>query len=284
MKPLSKLEHSYAKSTEFNSDDFAFIAQLAKRQFGLCLSDNKMPLVKSRISKRMRELGITEFQDYRSYLENRGNRAEETNLLSVLTTNVTSFFRENHHFDHLVEAAKNALKKTKTPTQSVRIWSAACSTGQEIYSAGMCVADACSEADFKRFEFYATDIDPQVIRAAKRGLFSVSEIDSIPRGLARKYTEKVSDSEFRIRSDLVSKINFSEFNLVKQVPNHAPYDFIFCRNAAIYFDQHTQAKLWKTLSGSLRESGVLYIGHSERVHGEANESLSSCGITTFVRR
>lgn len=267
----------------FTEDDFSFIAQLAKRKFGLNLSETKMPLVHSRVSRRMRELNLSEFSAYRRLLENEKGTQEEKNLLSVLTTNVTSFFRENHHFDHLGPAIAERVKQNAASARPIRIWSAACSTGQEAYSIAMIVASVCSPDQFKRIELIASDIDPLVVETARQGIYPMSELKSIPTALARLYTTQISGSEFQIAKSLTEQIEFKQINLIDRFPAHASYDFVFCRNVAIYFAQDTQAKVWNSFANALRPGGILYIGHSERIHGEAAGKLKNCGITIYSR-
>ena len=267
----------------FTKDDFSFIAQLAKRKFGLNLSETKMPLVHSRVSRRMKELNLSEFSAYRSMLENEKGTHEETKLLSVLTTNVTSFFRESHHFDHIKKVVSEDLKKDPGSRQPIRVWSAASSTGQEPYSIAMTLASICTEQQFKRVEIVASDIDPMVLEVARRGIYSSSELKSIPSSLSKLYTKRISASEFQIAQNLVTKIQFRKINLIDRFPNDLRCDFIFCRNVAIYFDQMTQASVWNSFANTLQKGGMLYIGHSERIHGEAANKLRNCGITIYNR-
>lgn len=276
-------DHRNGQRPDFTKEDFAFVARLAKTKFGLNLSESKMPLVQSRISKRMRELNIHDFRSYRSILSQSTNQDEEEKLLSVLTTNVTNFFREKHHFDHM---KKSLLEKSRSKSEyasPVRIWSAASSTGQEIVSAAMIAADTCVDDHFSKFEFFASDIDPVVIKRARLGVYSVAETKDIPRKYMDRFTQKVSETTFQINPHIMSKIQFKVLNLISNFSKPSTFDYIFCRNAAIYFDEETQVGLWTRLSDSLKSGGILYIGHSERIHGPATKKLRSQGITAYEK-
>jgi len=283
MKLANNIQPRQGHTTEFSKEDFAFIADLAKRKFGLNLSEAKLPLVHSRISKRMRELGVTEFEDYRQILKSGKNASEETKLLSVLTTNVTSFFRENHHFEHMHSILRERLKENSALNQPIRVWSAACSTGQEVYSIIMTLEDVLSKEQMNRVEIFASDIDPLVVERAKAGRYQASELSSVPAKYSRRFVRLEGSNEFQIDHHMISRVNFEIVNLVQPFPIGRSFDFVFCRNAAIYFDQETQASLWTKFANVVRSGGFLYIGHSERIHGEAASRLKSQGITVYTR-
>ncbi|MEM9909923.1 MAG: protein-glutamate O-methyltransferase CheR [Pseudomonadota bacterium] len=283
MNEISKINASTSNSISFSAKDFEYVSKLAKKKFGLNLSETKMPLVQSRISKRMRELKISDFACYRQLLESRINRNEETKLLSVLTTNVTSFFRENHHFDYMKEDIRLRIDQRGHLESPIRIWSAACSSGQEVYSITMSLAEVCSQHKFVRFQVLASDIDPLMVESAKMAKYSLEQLNCIPSNLSDRYTQRVDANVFKVDQRLVEKVEFKTINLIQLQKKTDFYDYIFCRNAAIYFDQETQSSLWDNLADALRVGGQLYIGHSERIHGRAKEKLQNCGITAYRR-
>ena len=283
MRQSLDVQSAGTHGSRLTPEEFSFISDLAKREFGLNLTPAKMPLVHSRISKRMRELGLTEFGAYRRMLEARDSAEEETKLLTALTTNVTSFFRENHHFEHLKRVAPQLLANAKRSRSKLRVWSAACSTGQEPFSVAMSLAAVCTDTQFHDVEIVGSDIDPNVIEVARSATYPNSELASIPKGVADRFTQEASNDRFQIRNEVRRKVSFGTANLVKASGSMQMFDFIFCRNAAIYFDQETQAHLWEKLARSLKPGGYLYIGHSERIHGKAANMLQNSGVTIYTR-
>jgi chemotaxis protein methyltransferase CheR len=180
--------HSTIRSdSSLSTEDFQFIADYAKLNFGLNLTDAKRPLVHSRLSRRLRELGLRNFNEYRGLLNGPKASIEQTSLLSALTTNVTGFFRENHHFDTLRKDVLPPLLDRAKAGGKVRILSAGCSTGQEPYSIAMTILDVAPDAQRWDVKVIATDIDPAVVETAKAGLYSKNEILKLPSGFSSRF-------------------------------------------------------------------------------------------------
>lgn len=270
---------AFTRDIPFSDADFRAIARLAQERFGLSLAESKKPLVYSRLSRRLKSRQVGNFTDYLALLERSEEEAERLELISALTTNVTSFFREKHHFDALAEG----LAQRVTAGQRVRIWSAGCSSGQEPYSIAMTVLDTVPEAARADLRILATDIDPKIVRKARDGVYSAEDVAGIPAPMRGKWI-KATDATgktYEVTRALKDLITFNELNLVVDWPFRGPFDAIFCRNVAIYFDQETQRRLWQRFSAMLNPDGLLFIGHSERVTGPALQTLTAFGITSY---
>ncbi|GGB27594.1 CheR family methyltransferase [Allosediminivita pacifica] len=270
-----------SEAAGFSDAEFRQLAALARSEFGLSLAESKKPLVFSRLSKRLKARNVDGFSAYLKLLTQPGEDAEKLELISALTTNVTSFFRESHHFHTLREELMPELSKTARAGGRVRLWSSACSSGQEAYSIAMTVLDCLPEASKLNVRILATDIDPAIVRRAREGRYHADELAGIPEGFRRKWTRASGPDHFEMIEEAKDLITFGELNLISPWPFHGPFDAIFCRNVAIYFDQETQQGLWKALTEKLRQEGILFIGHSERVSGPAAGILSTAGVTSY---
>jgi chemotaxis protein methyltransferase CheR len=235
---------------------------LVKAESGIDLAESKATLVYSRLAKRLRALGIPTFSDYCDAV--RDDAAERSSMIAALTTNVTRFFREQHHFEHLRKTILEPLADAARRGNRVRLWSAACSTGQEPYSMALTVLSAIPEAAQLDVRILATDLNPHVVAHGMKGLYQKED-----RG-ARKISDEVR-----------SLVSFRELNLMGSWPFKGPFDAIFCRNVVIYFDRDTQNMIWQRLTRLLADKGALYIGHSERVSGPASAMLTADGITSY---
>ncbi|HBM61025.1 MAG TPA: chemotaxis protein [Citreicella sp.] len=278
---LSPLEAGPREFT-FTDDDFRNLAKLARAEFGLSLADSKKPLVYSRLARRLRARNVASFRDYMTLLAAEAEGEERLELVSALTTNVTSFFREKHHFDSL----QSELLPQFSQQRRVRIWSAGCSSGQEAFSTAMTLLAAFPDAARRDMRILATDIDPAIVRKARAARYPLEERAAIPAALQSRWTvsRETDPGFFEMAPDVKALVTFGELNLVEPWPFRGPFDAIFCRNVAIYFDQETQQTLWANLARMLREGGLLFIGHSERVSGPATSDLATAGVTTYRKR
>jgi len=269
----------------FTDADFQKIAGIANARYGLFLQPSKKALVYSRLSKRLRALTLPSFDAYCDVLSRDENKDEEAHFLSALTTNVTHFFREMHHFTFLKDVlAPQLLKKAQTGG-AVRLWSSACSAGQEAYC--MAASLLAGAPEIARFDVkvLATDIDPQIVSKARMATYPEDQREAIPDEWRALMIAPKSDGKgFAINDDVRRLISFAELNLIAEWPMRRPFDVIFCRNAAIYFDKTTQARLWQRFSDALDVDGHLMIGHSERLNGPAQSEFRSVGITTYAKQ
>ena len=264
---------------KFQPADFRAIAALLREEAGISLPEGKAPLVYGRLVKRVRTLNLTSFAEYVAILQRPDAVEERRCMLTALTTNVTRFFREPHHFDHLRKQVLQPLAQTDK-VDRFRLWSAACSTGQEPYSIAAVIADCVPNAARMGIKILATDIDPNVLEQAERGHFD--SIDGVPPDL-RRWFER-DGSGWSANPALRSLITFKGLNLNAKWPVRGPFDVVFCRNVAIYFDQDVQARLWSAFAAVMQAGATFYIGHSERVSGPAAAAFDNVGITTYRRR
>jgi len=281
---LRKAAHNIVGEFAFTERDFRMIADLARAKFGLDLQPSKKPLVYSRLAKRLRALCLPDFEAYCLMLNEPSGDDEKKYLLSALTTNVTHFFRESHHFQYLKEMIAPGLCAAAQTGRKVRLWSAACSAGQEAYSIAAALCAVNPEVGKLDIRILATDIDPQMIAKARAGRYSKDQIDAIPQ----EYRETMlgsghSQDGIHMSSKLRDMISFAELNLIEDWPMKRSFDVVFCRNAAIYFDKPTQSKLWQDFGRILQPGGHLMIGHSERLSGPATVTFKSVGITTYQK-
>lgn len=269
----------------FSSADFRTIADLVKAEAGLDLQESKATLVYSRLAKRLRALCLESFAEYCATV--RDDEAERGSMIAALTTNVTRFFRERHHFDHLRKTILEPLADGARRGNRIRLWSAACSTGQEPYSMALAVLSLIPNAADLDVRILATDLNPHVVAHGKRGLYQKEELADVPPNLRARYFEPApteGPAAFQICEEARALVSFRELNLMGQWPIKGPFDAIFCRNVVIYFDHETQARIWQRLAALLGEGSALYIGHSERISGAAASILTSDGVTSYCKR
>lgn len=268
----------------FTDADFAAIARRAQADFGLHLTPAKRELVYSRLAKRLRHLGLADFRAYCQLVESPDGEAERMAMLSALTTNVTHFFREEHHFNTLRNSVLPPLiAAARSGSGRLRIWSAGCSAGQEPYSLALTLLDLCPDAARFDIRILATDVDPAILARARQGVYDTDEIKSLPEKLRSQHVIDLGDGRSRVGDKPRALISFGELNLMHDWPMKGPFDVIFCRNVAIYFDKETQARLWQRFAQLLTPGGTLCIGHSERVAGPAAALLEASGVTTYRR-
>lgn len=264
--------------------DLNEIAAMIYSDAGISLNDSKASLVYSRLSKHIRNLGLSGFRAYCNLVASPEGAVERREMLSHLTTNFTRFFRENHHFDHLrTEVLPDLINRAKAGGR-VRIWSAACSDGQEPYSIALTVLSLLPNAADYDFKILATDIDPKILALAKAGCYDETALETISPAMRKQWFREVDVNgrrKFQIDDRVKRLITFNELNLMSQWPFKGQFDVIFCRNVVIYFDEPTQMRIWTRFAGQLPEGGHLYIGHSERVSGEAKNNFDNIGITTY---
>ena len=258
--------------------EFSRIKNRVYQVAGISLSDAKRTLVISRLSKIVRALGLPGFDAYVDYLERGGSAQDGQDFVNALTTNLTRFYREDHHFEHL-RSFVGALIAEKPRGTRLRIWSAGCSTGQEPYTIGMDLLTAFPELKRWDFKILATDIDTAVIAKAARGVYPENELNGLSSERMRHF-EKVGDGTISIPSAVRDLVSFKPLNLITQWPMKGPFDAIFCRNVAIYFDKPTQGEVFGRFSKMLAPEAFLYIGHSENL-GSGGEGFRLVGKTIY---
>lgn len=265
-------------------NEFKRIARIMKQDSGIKLADEKVNLVHSRLQKRLRALQLKSFKDYCAYVEDKAGAEERKIMMNRLTTNLTHFFREPHHFEHLVKTSLPPLIERARKGGRVRIWSAGCSTGEEAYSIAATLHSLCPEALRFDIKILASDIDSNVVRTGKEGLYKKESVLKLPVAIRDKYFKqtKTDKTVFEVAAPLKSLVSFKLLNLNSPSwPMSGKFDIIFCRNTVIYFDEETQGKIWTKFNSYLPKDAYLYIGHSERVSGPETPYLAKAGITIY---
>ncbi len=245
----------------FTDQDFEQIRQLIYEHAGISLSPIKRDMVYSRIARRLRATGLRSFSDYLDRLNSSGE--EWQNFVNSLTTNLTSFFREAHHFPVLAEHAVRQRSYGRSP---VLLWSSACSTGEEPYSMAMTLIDAFGSWR-PPVKILATDLDTNVVKVAEAGIYPEERVARMPEKDVKRFFLRGKGNQkgfVRVRPELRALISFRSLNLLDvKWPIKGPFDGIFCRNVMIYFDKPTQYKILSRFRPLLRDDGLLYVGHSE---------------------
>ena len=253
-----------------SAKEFKFIRELAKARTGIVLADHKRDMVVRRLTKRVRALGLNSFKAYCAFLSGPEADEEMVLMINALTTNLTKFFRENHHFDHLTSVALPRLLKQfrADGTRRLRLWSAGCSSGEEPYSIAMTLRKSMPDLVKWDAKILATDIDTDMVEKGRKGIYDTRTVDSIPAADRKKFVEPLGrdDDRHQMAKSLRALIAFKPLNLLHTWPMRGPFDIIFCRNVVIYFDKETQGKLFNRYADILRDGSFLYIGHSESLY------------------
>lgn len=252
----------------FTGADFRFIRELVEERTGIMLSENKRDLVYGRLSRRLRELGMSRFSNYCDLLQ-AGNDEEMVHFVNAITTNLTSFFREDHHFEYLAKRLLPNIIQQKVQSDSerkIRIWSAGCSTGEEPYSIAMVVKEVLKNQKIWDVRILATDLDTKVLEKASSGIYEADRVEGLSKGRLNNWVKRGSGNnsgKVRMSPVLRDLITFKQLNLMNEWPMSGPFDIIFCRNVVIYFNKPTQEILFNRYADLLDNNGHLFLGHSE---------------------
>lgn len=258
--------------------DFHRIKELIYRHAGISLHEGKQAMVYSRIARRLRETGHQSFREYLDWLERQGEGDEWQEFVNALTTNLTSFFRENHHFielDRLVRA---------DPNHDWKIWCCAASTGEEPYSIAITMADALGLNG--RFQIWASDIDTKVLATASRGIYKLEGLKNLSNAQLQKYFLKGKGANTglaRVRPELQKHIQFFTLNLIEDHWSlKETFDVVFCRNVMIYFDNPTQRQVLARIHRLMKPKGTLFVGHAENF-SDARNLFALRGKTVYEK-
>jgi len=272
----------------FTRDDFRQIADIAYADAGIDLGESKASLVYSRLAKRLRTLQLASFRSYCALLEREEGGEERQQMVAALTTNVTRFFREPHHFEHLKTRVIPSLIGAARAGKPIRIWSAACSSGEEPYSIALAILSVMPDAAVHNVKVLATDIDPNVLQKGETGIYGEAAMTAVPKDMLHRWFNLGGDRDgnraWRAGEELRKLVTFRKLNLIGHWPMRGPFQAIFCRNALIYFKEETQIDIWCRFVPLLAPGGHLYIGHSERLFGEAVPYYVNEAITTYRLR
>ena len=257
----------------FSQEDFGRVRQLIAAYAGISLHERKENMVYNRLSRRLRATGTGSFRAYLDQVENAGS-GEREQFVNALTTNLTAFFREPHHFEMLAAKARGAGR--------LRVWSSACSTGEEPYSAAVALREAGCAA-----EILASDIDTDALAAARHGVYRIDALQAVGIERMRPHFLRGTQENARfakVRPELRGMVKFDYRNLLSQDwPPHERFDAVFCRNVMIYFERAAQRSLLERFAAVLAPGGLLFLGHSENC-ATGHPKFRACGKTTYLRQ
>lgn len=268
-----------SREFDFKPADFERVRKMILNVAGISLADSKQSMVYSRLAKRLRAVGISRFQDYLDTLEKNERNPEWEHFVNALTTNLTSFFRESHHFDIL----KQQLQSLRNKGQ-INIWCSAASTGEEPYTLALTAMEAFNSLT-PPVNIIATDIDTKVLEHARKGIYRIDQVDKVSKDILKKYFLKgngASEGLIRVRPELQKLIQFRQLNLLAADWSvQAGFDAIFCRNVMIYFEKDVQFGILKRFAPLMNPRGLLYAGHSENF-AMARDYFSLRGRTVYT--
>jgi len=255
---------------ELTDSQFRRISELIYKLAGIDLQKSKKQLVKARLNSRLRELELTSFDQYLARLSSDRSGNELVMMLDSISTNLTSWFRERHHFNYLREEIIPQILSRKKNPRKVRIWSAGCSSGEEPYSIGITLLEAIGNLPNWDMRILATDLSTRVLRMASSGIYPEKRMSGMPETVCRRYFNlglRHGEKIYQAKPDLKRMISFNRLNLMESWPMPGPFDVIFCRNVMIYFDKPTQNRLINRYHDLLSPGGILFLGHAESLAG-----------------
>lgn len=257
--------------TPMKEREFRLLRELVQEHTGIWLQDGKRTMLAARLAKPVRRLGLRGFQSYYALLrESAEDSPEFVEFVNAITTNKTSFFRERHHFDYLAQKIVPEIKAAslRGGRKQIRVWSAACSTGEEVYSIAMTLLDAVEEAGWW-LEVVGSDIDTGVLETAQRAIYPAECLESIDELQRQRYFLQGKDSragQVKLKPEVTRMVELRRVNLMdERWAVDGPFDVIFFRNALIYFQQDVQERFLRRMAGMLRPGGYLFIGNSEQI-------------------
>ncbi|MBL4866158.1 MAG: protein-glutamate O-methyltransferase CheR [Pseudomonadales bacterium] len=271
------------------SKDFKVIQEVALAETGISLSHHKQEMIYGRIVRRVRALNLANFTEYCTYLQKNLN-AELMDFTNAITTNLTYFFREPHHFEYLKDTVIPKIKSNKLNNKKLRIWSAGCSTGEEPYSLAITLKEAGWPAGWD-VKILATDLDTNVVAHGKAGQYKKERFEGMDKGVQKKwFSHSINKDEngresqlLTVEPSLQNMILFRKLNLLQQWPMKGKFDVIFCRNVVIYFSKDTQRVLFDRFADILNPNGFLFIGHSESLN-RVTERFETLGRTVYRKK
>lgn len=266
MSGVLTVRKSNTQDGQLSEQQFSYVLQLIYQLTGIAMTAAKRQLVERRISSRMGALKLADFEEYAALLRD-GDPTEVELFTNAVTTNLTAFFRESHHFDFLREQLLPKFVRNRQESgKRLRIWSAGCSTGEEPYSIAMTLREVIGDIDSWDARVLCTDIDSQVVDTARRGIYAIDRVEGMPEAQVRRWFQRGTGTmadKVRVKPALQELLTFERLNLMKEWPFQGQFEVIFCRNVMIYFDKPTQEALVERFAQHLVPSGHLIVGHSE---------------------
>lgn len=254
---------------EFTDKHFNWLIGLVMDKTGITLTDKKRDLVYGRLARRLRKLNIDNFDHYCDLLRD-NPEGELVEFVNSITTNLTSFYREAHHFEYLGGTVLKSLVQKRRQEKRIRIWSAGCSTGEEPYTIAMTLRESIPDINYWDIKILATDIDTNVLAKASEGVYQKERINGISSSRFKKWFLKPSkdgdSDEVKVSPKLKELITFKQLNLMEEWPMRGQFDVLFCRNVVIYFNKDTQRVLFDRFANILKEDAHMFLGHSESLY------------------
>lgn len=266
--------------TKLSDADFQRVSALALKLAGIVIKEHKREMVYSRLTRRLRALNFPTISAYLDYVESPAGADEVGELINAITTNLTSFFRENHHFEHLRDEMMAPM--AAEGRRRVRLWSSACSTGEEPYSIVMTLLSTPGFERLPDAKLLATDLDTNVLGRAASGVYASDRQKGLSDAQIKRFFQVKPNGDLEARAEVKKWISFNQLNLLGDWPMRGPFDVIFCRNVLIYFDATTKRAIVDRLTRLIRPGGALYLGHSESLLGD-HPLLRSEGRTIYRR-
>lgn len=277
LSTASDKESIFARDLHFSDEDFRIIRELLYDKTGIALTAVKNHMAYARLAKHVRRLGVANFADYLALLRSPDGAHEWEHFINALTTNLTSFFREQHHFEILQQHAMQHADRG----EAYRVWSSASSTGEEPYSIAMTLDPAVRSGNY---HIVASDIDTNVLKKAAGGVYALDRIAKLSDQQLKQFFLRgrgQNEGKVKIKSGLMRNMEFRQINLVdRSWPQLGMFDVIFCRNVLIYFDKPTQAGILEHFAQYLKPHGLLLLGHSENIQ-HITDTFSPCGKTAY---
>jgi len=273
-----------AREFPFTQRDFDYLRKLSNERTGIVVSDDKYDMFYSRLSRRVRKLGLRNFSEYCDLIRNEERDEEVLELVNAITTNLTAFFRENHHFDYLASSVLPDLMLRNASSRKIRIWSAGCSTGEEPYSLAIMLRETLPAGWDARI--LATDIDSNVLQQAASAVYPEERIKGLPKQRLKRWFLRGKGKHagrVRLKPEVRQLIDFDQLNLMQRWALDEPMDVIFCRNVIIYFDKPTKRRLVERYADAMKSDGHLFIGHSESLF-KLTDRFELIGNTIYRRR
>ncbi len=282
----SKAEKIQRKSSlrdfELSDAEFDEISAVIRDMTGISMGESKRQLVYRRLTGRLKALNMTSFRKYVAFLQS-GDATEVELFTNAVTTNLTSFFREHHHFDYLAKTIIPEIVQAKDKrNRRLRIWSAGCSTGEEPYSIAITLRESMPNLGAWDAKLLCTDLDTDVVATASAGVYPESRVEKMPRNQLKRWFRK-NGSDVKVRDELKKDIIFKQLNLMDDWPMRGKFDVIFCRNVVIYFDKATQRVLMERYANLLEDGGYLILGHSESLFN-VSDRFTLLGKTIYKKK
>jgi len=283
MRQIHDQGESVAIQSQLTDQDFEGLRRLVTRHTGISVGAGKRQLLFNRLNRRLQCHGLSSFGEYCELIDSGRDRKEIEVFINAVTTNLTAFFREPHHFELLRQSVIPQCLTANKHSQRLRIWSAGCSTGEEAYCLAITVYEAIRNIADWDVLILATDLDTSVLSSARAGVYPNECVAKVPPEYRKKWFTSGS-GEYTGKACLSPKlkqiIRFRQLNLMDEWPMRGVFDVVFCRNVVIYFDKATQAKLFNRMADQMAPGGHLFIGHSESLHN-VTDRFSLLGKTTY---